>query len=177
MEPLAVGVSSDADHIITPSKEGPLAAHRARRSPAPASQPDEIASWDLHATATPGDYQEVENLRDVLPESVLVTARKGTFGHGMGGGRRLGADRAVPRLRARRDLPDAARREGELNRQIAGLHRGLRLRPAAVRAAGSGRQAVDGRRRHQRLRHFPPLVGRRAPRADSSPLTLSRARD
>ena len=28
MEPLAVGVTSDADHIITPSKEGPMEAMR-----------------------------------------------------------------------------------------------------------------------------------------------------
>ena len=48
------------------------------------AQPAEIATWDLHATATPGDFQEVENLRQVVPDSVLVTARKGTFGHGMG---------------------------------------------------------------------------------------------
>jgi len=48
--------------------------------------PDALTSWDLHATATPGDYLEVENLRGVVPESVLVTARKGTFGHGMGAG-------------------------------------------------------------------------------------------
>jgi len=48
--------------------------------------PDDVATWDLHATATPGDYLEVETLRDVIPSSVLVTARKGTFGHGMSGG-------------------------------------------------------------------------------------------
>ncbi len=83
MEPLAVGVSSDAEHIITPSKEGPTTAilqALAKSGVAPA----EIGSWDLHATATPGDYLEVENMRDVLHEDVLVTARKGTFGHGMG---------------------------------------------------------------------------------------------
>jgi hypothetical protein len=85
MEPLAVGVSSDAHHIITPSSEGPLAA--IRNALAGAGLPAEaVATWDLHATATPGDYLEVENLRRVFPSSVLVTARKGTFGHGMGGG-------------------------------------------------------------------------------------------
>ncbi|HSM15144.1 MAG TPA: beta-ketoacyl synthase N-terminal-like domain-containing protein, partial [Thermoanaerobaculia bacterium] len=83
LEPVAVGVSSDADHILTPSKEGPTAAIRQalELSGAP---PEEVATWDLHATATPGDYQEIENLRDVLPGDVLVTARKGTFGHCMG---------------------------------------------------------------------------------------------
>jgi 3-oxoacyl-[acyl-carrier-protein] synthase II len=38
----------------------------------------------LHATATPGDFQEVSNLQAVAPKHVAVTARKGTFGHGMG---------------------------------------------------------------------------------------------
>jgi 3-oxoacyl-[acyl-carrier-protein] synthase II len=82
MEPLAVGVTSDADHIITPSKEGPTAAVKLALADACVS-PSEIGSWDLHATATPGDYLEVETMRGVLPESVMVTARKGTFGHGM----------------------------------------------------------------------------------------------
>jgi 3-oxoacyl-(acyl-carrier-protein) synthase len=83
LEPVAVGVSSDADHIITPSKEGPRAAIRSAIEAA-GIQASEIGSWDLHATATPGDFQEVENLRHVVPEQVLVSARKGTFGHGMG---------------------------------------------------------------------------------------------
>jgi len=85
MEPVAVGMSSDAHHIITPSSEGPLTAIRLALEEAELS-PQEVGSWDLHATATPGDYLEVRNMREVLPASVLVTARKGTFGHGMGGG-------------------------------------------------------------------------------------------
>jgi 3-oxoacyl-(acyl-carrier-protein) synthase len=85
MEPLAVGVSNDAHHVITPSREGPIIAvnealHNAHVAPS------DLFTWDLHATATPGDYLEVENMRTVLPGSVLVTARKGTFGHGMGAG-------------------------------------------------------------------------------------------
>ena len=82
LEPVAVGTSSDADHIITPSQEGPRRAVRQALERA-SCEPLQIASWDLHATATPGDYQEVANLRHLLPSSVLVTARKGTFGHGM----------------------------------------------------------------------------------------------
>jgi 3-oxoacyl-[acyl-carrier-protein] synthase II len=85
MEPLAVGVSSDADHIITPSIEGPASAIRQALASA-ALRADEVGSWDLHATGTPGDDTEVATLRGVLPESVLVTARKGTFGHGMSAG-------------------------------------------------------------------------------------------
>ncbi len=85
MEPVAVGVSSDAHHIITPSAEGPRIAMQQALDQA-GVRPDEIGTWDLHATATPGDYAEVENLRSLLPESVLVTARKGIFGHGMSAG-------------------------------------------------------------------------------------------
>lgn len=85
MEPISVGVSADADHIITPSVEGPRQATlmALRRANTPAS---EIGSFDMHATATPGDFQEVENLQGTLSKSVLVTARKGSFGHGMGVG-------------------------------------------------------------------------------------------
>ena len=50
------------------------------------TSPESVGSWDLHATATPGDYLELANLQTVVPKSVFVTARKGTFGHGMGVG-------------------------------------------------------------------------------------------
>ncbi len=85
LEPLSVGVSADADHIITPSKEGPREAMHAAIEAAGLA-PSDLGSWDLHATATPGDFQEVQNLQTVIPADVLVTARKGTFGHGMGVG-------------------------------------------------------------------------------------------
>jgi 3-oxoacyl-(acyl-carrier-protein) synthase len=120
MEPLAVGVSSDADHIITPSREGPLMAVRQALENAGVS-PEDIASWDLHATATPGDFLEMENLLSVVPDSVLVTARKGTFGHGMsaGGGweltaQYLGYERGIL-------YPTPLNRD-ELNLEIARLH-------------------------------------------------------
>jgi 3-oxoacyl-[acyl-carrier-protein] synthase II len=76
-------LSSDADHIITPSKDGPQQAILAALRAAEVA-PEDVVTWDLHATATPGDYQEVKNLRELLPASVLISARKGTFGHGMG---------------------------------------------------------------------------------------------
>jgi 3-oxoacyl-(acyl-carrier-protein) synthase len=82
MEPLAVGMSSDAEHIITPSVRGPQAAIRQALAEAQVA-PEDVASWDLHATATPGDVSEVQTLRAILPESALLTARKGLFGHGM----------------------------------------------------------------------------------------------
>jgi 3-oxoacyl-(acyl-carrier-protein) synthase len=80
-----VGLSADADHIITPSKEGPKQAIHAALEQANVTASD-LVSWDLHATATPGDYQEVDNLRGLLSDNVLITARKGIFGHGMGVG-------------------------------------------------------------------------------------------
>lgn len=85
IEPLAVGVSSDADHIITPSKEGPRVAMRSALEQAQVDS-SEIVSWDLHATATPGDFLELENLQSIVPPETIVSARKGTFGHGMGVG-------------------------------------------------------------------------------------------
>lgn len=82
MEPLAVGTSSDADHIITPSQEGPTTAvHRALA--AAGLDAESISGWDLHATATPGDFTEVATLKAALPGPMVVTARKGTHGHGM----------------------------------------------------------------------------------------------
>ncbi|MEO8505633.1 MAG: beta-ketoacyl synthase N-terminal-like domain-containing protein [Acidobacteriota bacterium] len=120
LEPLAVGMSSDADHIITPSREGPLTAMRSAFA-ASGIDPSEVTTWDLHATATPGDFQEVDNLRAIVPDAVLVTARKGTFGHGMGaaGGweltaQYLGYERGL--------IFPTPLSEGELNVEIARAH-------------------------------------------------------
>jgi 3-oxoacyl-[acyl-carrier-protein] synthase II len=120
MEPLAVGVTADADHIITPSKEGPTAAIHAALAAAHCA-PSDVGSWDLHATATPGDFLEVETLRGLLPESVLVTARKGTFGHGMsaGGGWELTAQYLGY---ARGHIFPTPLQQGELNREIGKVH-------------------------------------------------------
>lgn len=85
MEPIAVGVSADAHHIITPSVEGPKAAIRQALAEG-GIDADAMGAWDVHATATPGDYAELTTLRSMLPDDVLVTARKGTFGHGMSAG-------------------------------------------------------------------------------------------
>jgi 3-oxoacyl-(acyl-carrier-protein) synthase len=121
LEPIAVGVSADAEHIITPSDEGPLHAIRDAMT-AGGVDPHAITTWDLHATATPGDWQEVANLRRVLPESVLVTARKGIFGHGMGasGGWELTAQYLG--LARGRVFPTPLP-AGDLNPEIAKLHR------------------------------------------------------
>jgi len=82
LEVLSVGVSSDADHIITPSREGPRIAIRQAVAEA-GIDPEDVATWDMHATATPGDWSELQNTLAVLPGSMAITARKGTFGHGM----------------------------------------------------------------------------------------------
>jgi 3-oxoacyl-(acyl-carrier-protein) synthase len=120
MEPIAVGVSSDADHIITPSIHGPTSAMRNAFAEA-GVRPEEIATWDLHATATPGDYREVETLRGIVADAVVVTARKGTFGHGMsaGGGWELTAQYLGYQ---RGQLYPTPLHPEELNRQIAEIH-------------------------------------------------------
>ncbi|MCP3101150.1 beta-ketoacyl synthase [Myxococcus sp. K15C18031901] len=120
MEPVAVGVTADADHIITPSKEGPTLAIREALAAAQCT-PSDLGSWDLHATATPGDYLEVQNLRDVMPESVLITARKGTFGHGMaaGGGWELTAQYLGYQ---RGSIFPTPLKRSELNQQISQVH-------------------------------------------------------
>jgi 3-oxoacyl-(acyl-carrier-protein) synthase len=120
MEPVAVGVSSDADHIITPSIHGPTMAMRNAFAEG-GIRPEDLATWDLHATATPGDYREIETLRGMVPESVVVTARKGTFGHGMsaGGGWELTAQ-YLGFERGR--LYPTPLHPNELNREIAGIH-------------------------------------------------------
>lgn len=90
MEIVGVGTSSDAHHIITPSKGGPqLAMAAAMRD----MQASDVTTWDMHATATPGDATEIENSLEMLHPEVIFTARKGTFGHGMsvGGGWELTA--------------------------------------------------------------------------------------
>ncbi|HUP49651.1 MAG TPA: beta-ketoacyl synthase N-terminal-like domain-containing protein [Thermoanaerobaculia bacterium] len=90
MEIVGIGTSSDAHHIITPSKGGPQLAMKAALDNV---QAEEVTTWDMHATATPGDATEIEHSLEMLHPDVIFTARKGTFGHGMsvGGGWELTA--------------------------------------------------------------------------------------
>jgi 3-oxoacyl-(acyl-carrier-protein) synthase len=82
LEIVGTAINSDADHIITPSKEGPRAViHEALANAG--SSPEEVATWDMHATATPGDWTELQNALSVFPGTTRLTARKGAFGHGM----------------------------------------------------------------------------------------------
>ena len=90
LEIVGIGASSDAHHIITPSKGGPQLAIKAALEELKAT---DVTTWDMHATATPGDATEIENSLEMLHPDVIFTARKGTFGHGMsvGGGWELTA--------------------------------------------------------------------------------------
>ena len=90
MEIVGIGTSSDAHHIITPSKGGPQLAIKAAMEEVKAG---DVTTWDMHATATPGDATEIAHSLELLNPDVIFTARKGTFGHGMsvGGGWELTA--------------------------------------------------------------------------------------
>src|SRR5881275_3146660 len=67
MEIVGVGTSSDAHHIITPSKGGPQLAIRAALRDVQAS---DVTTWDMHATATPGDTLEIEHSLELLHPDV-----------------------------------------------------------------------------------------------------------
>ena len=78
----SVAISSDAEHIITPSKSGPKRAIDRAFAEAGIG-PGDVDVADLHATGTPGDVNELGLLESYLGPETLVTARKGLFGHGM----------------------------------------------------------------------------------------------
>lgn len=82
LEILGIGLSADAHHIITPNEEGPRNAVLKALEDARVSR-DEVVSWDMHATATPGDWTELQGALKLFPKETLFTARKGSFGHGM----------------------------------------------------------------------------------------------
>lgn len=115
MEIVGIGTSSDAHHIITPSKGGPQLAIRAAMDEVQAT---DVTTWDMHATATPGDATEIEHSLELLHPDVLFTARKGTFGHGMsvGGGWELTAQHIGV---SRGKLFPMTLTEGELHADVA----------------------------------------------------------
>lgn len=82
LEIISVALSADAEHIITPSQQGPLTAIEEALKEA-GVEPADVATWDMHATATPGDWTEFQNAVRMFPGNTRFTARKGTFGHGM----------------------------------------------------------------------------------------------
>jgi 3-oxoacyl-[acyl-carrier-protein] synthase II len=115
LEIVSVGTSSDAHHIITPSKGGPQLAIRQALE---GLETNQVATWDLHATATPGDATEIAHSLEMLHPDVLFTARKGTFGHGMsvGGGWELTAQHMGV---ARGRIFPIPLTEGELHADVA----------------------------------------------------------
>ena len=135
---ISAGVSNEGpeNHIITPSSEGPTIAMRNALADAGA-EPSDMGSWDLHATATPGDFSEVETFRSIFPESVLVTARKGTFGHGMsaGGGWELTAQYLGF---GRGELFPTTLPEADLNASIAGVHSRMMFNTGCAAPKGLG---------------------------------------
>ncbi len=78
----AVALSSDAEHIITPSKRGPRRAILRAYDEAKITARD-VAVIDLHATGTPGDLNELALVEDFVNAQTRITARKGQLGHGM----------------------------------------------------------------------------------------------
>jgi 3-oxoacyl-[acyl-carrier-protein] synthase II len=114
LEIVGVGTSSDAHHIITPSKGGPQLAMKAALQEV---QSADVTTWDMHATATPGDATEIEHSLELLHPDVIFTARKGTFGHGMsvGGGWELTAQHLGM---ARGKLYPVPLTEGELHADV-----------------------------------------------------------
>jgi 3-oxoacyl-[acyl-carrier-protein] synthase II len=89
IEVAGVGLSSDAEHIITPSINGPKEAIRASIVDAQlldpgSSGPFRFDLWDMHATGTPGDRNELGLIEEFIDPDTVVSARKGLFGHGMG---------------------------------------------------------------------------------------------
>jgi 3-oxoacyl-(acyl-carrier-protein) synthase len=156
MEPVSVGLSSDADHIITPSPAGPRSAIQQALQEAGASI-EEIGSWDLHATATPGDYSEVETLRTILPPSVLITARKGTFGHGMSAGTGWELTAQYMGYEQGRVFPTTLTPE-TLNRMIAELHDLFGIRSRRRFSTERSGETFDGHRWNQRMRYFTSMA-------------------
>ncbi|MDP9037357.1 MAG: beta-ketoacyl synthase [Myxococcota bacterium] len=77
-----VTLSSDAEHIITPSKSGPRRAIASAYAEAQIS-PSDVSVIDLHATGTPGDLNELALVEPFICPDTRITARKGQLGHGM----------------------------------------------------------------------------------------------
>ncbi len=91
-EIVATALNSDAGHIITPSTETPMKCIKTALDRAGITTGD-VETFDLHATATPGDFPEFRMVTDLFGNGPWLTARKGVFGHGLsvGGGWELTA--------------------------------------------------------------------------------------
>jgi 3-oxoacyl-[acyl-carrier-protein] synthase II len=135
LEPLAVGITADADHIITPSKDGPIAAIEQAVAEA-GIDAQTIGEFDMHATGTPGDHNEIELLREVLSPACRLSARKGSFGHGMGAGGGWELTAQYLGHAAGRHFPTTIAYE-EVHPEIRKLHEHFVLRETGDAAAGA----------------------------------------
>jgi 3-oxoacyl-(acyl-carrier-protein) synthase len=149
VEVLGVGCSSDAEHIITPSLDGPKLAIR-RAFAAAHVTPAAVDAWDLHATGTPGDWSELALVEEFVPADAVLSARKALIGHGMGaaggweltalamGARRLGGGRF--------ELPPSGIPAADVHEQIRALPRRFVLdRPEVVQAKGADGRLIGGK--------------------------------
>lgn len=144
---LGAGLSSDAEHIITPSHEGPKLAIRNALQHANLD-PVEIMSWDMHATGTPGDWSEFGLIEEFVGPEAVLTARKGLFGHGMG---TCGGWEATAQVLTMKSKDDAVLEvapsgipDGEVHPRIHGLGRRLATSAPAELRVPSG-SAVCGK--------------------------------
>lgn len=141
VEILGCGISSDAEHIITPSPEGPKLAIRRALVNANVDARD-IRSWDLHATGTPGDISELRLIEDFVPPEAVISARKGIFGHGMGsnGGWELTAQLLGPKKESSNFvLPPCGVPASNMHAGIASLPRKFSLdKPVSVDSGSEG---------------------------------------
>lgn len=147
VEILGTGISSDAEHIITPSKEGPkLAIQRAFDNAQITAK--QIDMWDMHATGTPGDWNEFKLIEDFVPDSAYISARKGIFGHGMAvsGGWELTAQLlGCRRIRENTfELPPTGIPKSDLNPQIASLKRKI-IYDKSIKAKFSSDSPICGK--------------------------------
>ena len=150
----AVALSSDAEHIITPSKSGPRRAI-ARAYEEARIRADDVAVIDLHATGTPGDLNELALIEGFVTDRTLITARKGQLGHGMANSGGLGAH--GPRSRT---LSSSRAADGHRCCRCASARRSRRRdrdRRGRARERRRG-QAHAGHRRPHGLRRPASLV-------------------
>jgi len=168
LEPVAVGLSADADHIITPPSTA-RAERCVARCVTRRHRPSRSAPGTCTPRAPPGIFQELSNVRSIVPAHVLATAHKGTFGHGMGvgGGWELTAqylvtsgDACSPRTLTQSEVNAAIRELG----QTLVFDSGSRF---PERIAGKLSMGVGW---HQCLRHLASL-------AQQAALTLERRHD
>jgi 3-oxoacyl-(acyl-carrier-protein) synthase len=135
----AVALSSDAEHIITPSVSGPKKAISRAFAEAGITAAD-VAIADLHATGTPGDLNELSLIEDFVGPETRITARKGQLGHGMANAGGWESTAMALALKAGTVPPTAI--------DPAGLHPGAKHTGAIVT---TGAKLPEGKRRGFKL--------------------------